>query len=144
MAYIQDIQNDIIEEFDMFEEWMEKYEHIIELGKALPLIDKQYKTVDHLIKGCQSQVWLRAQLQEGYVIYTADSDAIMTKGIIALLVRTFSKQNPSDILNANTDFIDKIGLKEQLSPTRANGLLSMVKQMKLYALAFQSKNTNAC
>ena len=128
----------------MFEEWMEKYEHIIELGKTLPLIDAQHKTEEHIIKGCQSQVWLHAEFQNGNVIYTADSDAIMTKGIIALLVRTFSNQQPNNIVNANTDFIDQIGLKEQLSPTRANGLLSMVKQMKLYALAFQSKNTNAC
>ena len=144
MANIQDIQNEIIEEFDMFEEWMEKYEHIIELGKALPLIDAKRKTEEHLIKGCQSQVWLHADFQNEKVIYTADSDAIMTKGIIALLVRTFSNQTPADILNANTDFIDQVGLKEHLSPTRANGLLSMVKQMKLYALAFQPKNTDAC
>ena len=108
------------------------------------MIDAQYKTEEHIIKGCQSQVWLHADFQNGNVIYTADSDAIMTKGIIALLVRTFSNQQPNNIVNANTDFIDQIGLKEQLSPTRANGLLSMVKQMKLYALAFQSKNTNAC
>ena len=140
MTSIQDIQNNIIEEFDMFEEWMEKYEHIIELGKTLPLIDAKYKTKEHIIKGCQSQVWLHADCQNGNVIYTADSDAIMTKGIIALLVRTFSNQQPSNIVEANTDFIDQIGLKEQLSPTRANGLLSMVKQMKLYALAFQSQN----
>lgn len=144
MANIQDIQNEIIEEFDMFEEWMEKYEHIIELGKALPLIDAKRKTEEHLIKGCQSQVWLHADFQNEKVVYTADSDAIMTKGIIALLVRTFSNQTPADILNANTDFIDQVGLKEHLSPTRANGLLSMVKQMKLYALAFQPKNTDAC
>ena len=107
-------------------------------------LSSQYKTEEHIIKGCQSQVWLHADFQNGNVIYTADSDAIMTKGIIALLVRTFSNQQPNNIVNANTDFIDQIGLKEQLSPTRANGLLSMVKQMKLYALAFQSKNTNAC
>jgi len=139
MDSIQKIQNDIIEEFEMFEEWMEKYEHIIDLGKSLPLIDEQCKTNEHIIKGCQSQVWLHAEMKENKVVYTADSDAIMTKGIIALLVRTFSEQTPNDIVTANTDFIDQIGLKEQLSPTRANGLLSMVKQMKLYALAFQSK-----
>ena len=139
MASIQNIQNDIIEEFDMFEEWMEKYEHIIDLGKSLPLIDAQYKTDDHSIKGCQSQVWLHAEMEGDKVVYTADSDAIMTKGIIALLVRTFSDQTHNDIVVADTTFIDQIGLKEQLSPTRANGLLSMVKQMKLYALAFQSK-----
>ena len=140
MASIQDIQQDIIDEFDMFEEWMGKYEHIIDLGKSLPLIEEQYKTEDNLIKGCQSRVWLHAQHKDGKVIYTADSDAIMTKGIVALLVRAFSKQKAQDIVEADTDFINQIGLKEQLSPTRANGLVSMVKQMKLYALAFQSQN----
>ena len=140
MASIQDIQQDIIDEFDMFEEWMGKYEHIIDLGKSLPLIEEQYKTEDNLIKGCQSRVWLHAQHKDGKVIYTADSDAIMTKGIVALLVRAFSKQIAQDIVEADTDFINQIGLKEQLSPTRANGLVSMVKQMKLYALAFQSQN----
>ena len=140
MASIQDIQQDIIDEFDMFEEWMGKYEHIIDLGKSLPLIEEQYKTEDNLIKGCQSRVWLHAQHKDGKVIYTADSDAIMTKGIIALLVRAFSEQKAQDIVEADTDFINQIGLKEQLSPTRANGLVSMVKHMKLYALAFQSQN----
>lgn len=139
MGNIQDIQKDIIDEFEMFEEWMEKYEHIIELGKTLPLIKEDLKTQEHLIKGCQSQVWLHAEMELDKIIYTADSDAIMTKGIIALLIRTFSNQNPNDVIQADTHFIDRIGLKEQLSPTRANGLLSMVKQMKLYALAFQSK-----
>ena len=140
MASIQDIQQDIIDEFDMFEEWMGKYEHIIDLSKSLPLIEEQYKTEDNLIKGCQSRVWLHAQHKDGKVIYTADSDAIMTKGIIALLVRAFSEQKAQDIFEADTDFINQIGLKEQLSPTRANGLVYMVKQMKLYALAFQSQN----
>ena len=140
MASIQDIQQDIIDEFDMFEEWMGKYEHIIDLGKSLPLIEEQFKIEDNLIKGCQSRVWLHAQHKDGKVIYTADSDAIMTKGIIALLVRAFSEQKAQDIVEADTHFINQIGLKEQLSPTRANGLVSMVKQMKLYALAFQSQN----
>ena len=140
MASIQDIQQDIIDEFDMFEEWMGKFEHIIDLGKSLPLIEEEYKIKDNLIKGCQSRVWLHAQHKDGKVIYTADSDAIMTKGIIALLVRAFSEQKAQDIVEADTDFINQIGLKEQLSPTRANGLVSMVKQMKLYALAFQSQN----
>ena len=140
MASIEDIQQDIINEFDMFEEWMGKYEHIIDLGKGLPLIKEEFKTEDNIIKGCQSRVWLHAQLKDGKVIYTADSDAIMTKGIIALLVRAFSEQKAQDIVDADTDFINQIGLKEQLSPTRANGLVSMVKQMKLYALAFQSQN----
>ena len=140
MASIKDIQQDIIDEFDMFDEWMEKYEHIIDLGKSLPLIEEAHKTEDNLIKGCQSRVWLHANKQEDKVVYTADSDAIMTKGSIALLVRTFSGQKAQDIVEADTDFINQIGLKEQLSPTRANGLVSMVKQMKLYALAFQSQN----
>jgi cysteine desulfuration protein SufE len=124
----------------MFDEWMGKYEHIIDLGKSLPLIEEAHKTEDNLIKGCQSRVWLHANKQEDKVVYTADSDAIMTKGIIALLVRTFSGQKAQDIVEADTNFINQIGLKEQLSPTRANGLVSMVKQMKLYALAFQSQN----
>ena len=140
MASIKDIQQDIIDEFDMFDEWMEKYEHIIDLGKSLPLIEEAHKKEDNLIKGCQSRVWLHANKQEDKVVYTADSDAIMTKGIIALLVRTFSGQKAQDIVEADTDFINQVGLKEQLSPTRANGLVSMVKQMKLYALAFQSQN----
>ena len=140
MSTIKNIQNDIVEEFDMFEEWMEKYEHIIELGKSLPLIDDKYKTQDYIINGCQSRVWLHAELNQDKVIFTADSDAIMTKGIVGLLVRTFSNQSPQDIVDADTSFIDKIGLKDQLSPTRANGLLSMVKQMKIYAYAFLAKN----
>ena len=140
MATIQNIQQDIIEEFEMFDEWMAKYELLIEIGKSLPLIDEQYKTKEHIINGCQSQVWLHADLKDQKIHFTADSDAIMTKGIIALLIRTFSDQKPQDVLNANTDFIAQIGLNDQLSPTRANGLLSMVKQMKIYALAFQSQN----
>jgi cysteine desulfuration protein SufE len=140
MSNIKNIQNDIVEEFDMFEEWMEKYEHLIELGKSLPLIDAQHKTPDYIINGCQSRVWLHAELNQDKVIFTADSDAIMTKGIVGLLVRTFSNQSPQDIVDADTSFIDKIGLKDQLSPTRANGLLSMVKQMKIYAYAFLAKN----
>ena len=140
MESIKDIQNDIVDEFDMFEEWMEKYEHLIELGKSLPLIDSKYKTSDYIINGCQSRVWLHAELNQNKIVYTADSDAIMTKGIVGLLVRTFSNQSPQDIVDADTSFIDKIGLKDQLSPTRANGLLSMVKQMKIYAYAFLAKN----
>lgn len=140
MSNIKNIQNDIVEEFEMFEEWMEKYEHLIELGKSLPLIDAQHKTPDYIINGCQSRVWLHAELNQDKVIFTADSDAIMTKGIVGLLVRTFSNQSPQDIVDADTSFIDKIGLKDQLSPTRANGLLSMVKQMKIYAYAFLAKN----
>ncbi len=123
----------------MFEDWMERYEYIIDLGKSIPLIDAQYKTDDNIIKGCQSKVWLYATLDGGKIIYTADSDAILTKGIISLLLSVFSNHTPQEILDADTLFIDKIGLKEHLSPTRANGLVSMIKQLKLYAVAFQSK-----
>jgi len=136
---IKEIQEEIVDEFSMFDEWMDKYEHIIELGKDLPLIDEQFKTEENLIKGCQSRVWLHAELKEGKIIFTADSDAIITKGIVALVIRTFSNQTPGDIAESNVEFIDQIGLKEHLSPTRSNGLLSMVKQIKMYALAFQVK-----
>ena len=131
---IEAIQNEIIEEFSLFEDWMQRYEYMIELGKSLPLIAEQYKTDDYLIKGCQSQVWLHADYQEGKIFFTADSDAIITKGIVALLVRVYSGYTPEEILAAKTDFIDQIGLKEHLSPTRANGLVSMLEQMKRYAL----------
>ena len=137
---IQDIQNDIVDEFSMFDDWMQRYEYIIELGKSLPLIDEQYKTEDNIIKGCQSKVWVHADEKDGVIQFTADSDAILTKGIIAILIRAFSNQTPTAILEANTDFVDEIGLKEHLSPTRANGLVSMIKQIKMYALAFQTKN----
>ena len=136
---IAEIQNEIIEEFSLFDDWMQKYEHMIELGKSLPLIDTAYKTDDHIIKGCQSKVWVNAALQDNKLIFTADSDAIITKGIIAILIRAFSNQHPKDILEADTDFIDAIGLKEHLSPTRANGLVAMIKQIKLYAIAFQTQ-----
>jgi cysteine desulfuration protein SufE len=118
---------------------MQRYEYMIELGKSLPKIEEQYKTEDHLIKGCQSRVWVHAALDNGRLIFTADSEAIITKGIIAILIRVFSNQKPADILEANTDFIDEIGLKEHLSPTRANGLVSMIKQLKLYAVAYQAQ-----
>jgi len=136
---IKEIQEEIVDEFSMFEDWMERYEHIIELGKSLPIIDPQYKTENNIIKGCQSKVWLHGELKGDKVVFTADSDAILTKGIIALLLRVFSNFSPQEILDANTDFIDKIGLKEHLSATRANGLVSMIKQLKMYAFAFQSK-----
>lgn len=122
----------------MFDDWMDKYEYLIELGKSLPLIDEQYKTEDHIIKGCQSRVWLNAEMEGDKVKYTADSDAILTKGLIALMIRSLSEQKPEDIANADMSFIDEIGLKEHLSPTRANGLLAMIKQMKYYALAMQA------
>jgi cysteine desulfuration protein SufE len=137
---IQEIQDEIVDEFSMFEDWMQRYEYIIDLGKSLPLIDEQFKTEDNIIKGCQSKVWVHAEQQGENVVFTADSDAILTKGIIAILIRAFSNQKAADILEANTDFIDKIGLKEHLSPTRANGLVSMVKKIKMYALAFNAKN----
>ncbi len=136
---VQDLQEEIREEFAMFDDWDERYQYIIDLGKSLPLIDPIYRTDDHIIKGCQSKVWLHAEAREGRVWFTADSDAIITKGIIAILIRVFSGQKPSDIVNADTSFIDDIGLKEHLSPTRANGLVSMVKQIKLYALAYETK-----
>lgn len=136
---IQDIQNDIIEEFSMFDDWEERYQYMIDLGKTLPLIDDQYKTEDNIIKGCQSKVWVHAKMKENKVVFTADSDAIITKGIIAILIRVFSNQHPAAIISANTDFIDQIGLKDHLSPTRANGLVSMIKQLKMYAIAYQTQ-----
>ncbi len=139
---IKEIQEEIIDEFSMFEDWMERYEYIIDLGKSLPIINDAYKLDENLIKGCQSKVWMYSEIQGDIIKYTADSDAILTKGIVALLLRVFSDQTPQDILNADTNFIDEIGLKEHLSPTRANGLVSMVKQIKMYAIAQQSKLTN--
>ncbi|WP_296313029.1 SufE family protein [Winogradskyella sp. UBA3174] len=136
---IEEVQNEIIEEFAMFEDWEERYQYMIDLGKSLPIIEEQYKTEDNIIKGCQSKVWVHANLQEDKINFTADSDAIITKGIIAILIRAFSNQHPKAILDANTEFIDKIGLKEHLSPTRANGLVSMIKQLKLYAIAYQTQ-----
>lgn len=136
---IKEIQNDIIDEFSMFDDWDERYQYVIDLGKSLPLIDEKYKDDDHIVKGCQSKVWLHADQKDGRVVFTADSDAIITKGIIAILVRVFSGQKAADILAADMGFIDTIGLKEHLSPTRANGLVSMIKQIKMYALAFESK-----
>jgi len=136
---IQDIQNEIIDEFSMFEDWEERYQYMIDLGKTLPLIDEQFKTEDNTIKGCQSKVWVHADLINEKIVFTADSDAIITKGIIAILIRVFSNQSPKDIIEANTGFIDDIGLKEHLSPTRANGLVSMIKQLKMYAIAYQTQ-----
>lgn len=136
---IEVIQGELIDEFSIFEDWMQRYEYMIDLGKSLPLIKEELKTDDMLIKGCQSKVWLNSELKDDKIIFTADSDAIITKGIIAILVRVFSNQKPQAILDANTNFIDEIGLKEHLSPTRANGLVSMIKQMKMYALAYQTQ-----
>jgi cysteine desulfuration protein SufE len=136
---IKEIQEEIIDEFSMFDDWMERYEYIIDLGKSLPLINPSYKLDENLIKGCQSKVWLYSELKEDTLVFTADSDAILTKGIVALLLRVFSDQKAEDILLADTKFIDEIGLKEHLSPTRANGLVSMLKQIKMYAIALQAK-----
>ena len=138
MATIQEIQTEIVEEFDMFEDWMEKYEYIIELGKSLPIINDKHKIENNLIKGCQSRVWLHADEQDGKIIYSADSDAIITKGIVAILIRVLSNQTAEEIATADLVFIDKIGFKKQLSQTRANGLVSMIKEIKLYALAYQN------
>jgi len=136
---IKEIQEEIIDEFALFDDWMERYEYIIDLGKSLPLIETQYKVDENLIKGCQSKVWLHTELKEDQLVFTADSDAILTKGIVALLLRVFSNQQATAILEADTTFIDEIGLKEHLSPTRANGLVSMLKQIKLYAIVLQAK-----
>ena len=136
---IAQLQEEIVEEFAFFEDWMQRYEHMIALGRSLPEIDPHHKDDDHLIKWCQSKVWVHAALEDEKLVFTADSDAIITRGIIALLVRVFSYQKPADIIDAQTDFIDEIGLKEHLSPTRANGLVSMIKQIKLYAIAYQTQ-----
>ena len=136
---IKEIQEEIVDEFSMFDDWLQRYEYIIDLGKKLPLIREEFKTDDNIIKGCQSKVWLKGEQNEDKIVFTADSDAILTKGIIAILIRVFSGQKSSDILNADMDFIDEIGLKEHLSPTRANGLVSRIKNIKMYALAFDAK-----
>ena len=139
MESIAEKQQEVIEEFSLFEDWMQRYEHMIDLGKSLPLIAEEFKTEDNIIKGCQSKVWVHAALEEDQLVFTADSDAIITKGIIAILIRVFSHQHPKAILEADTDFIDNIGLKEHLSPTRANGLVSMIKQIKMYAVAYKTQ-----
>ncbi len=136
---IIDIQSQIIDEFEIMDDWMEKYEYMISLGKSLPKMDNDFKNDSNLIKGCQSRVWLHAELKNENIFFHADSDAIITKGIISILIRIYSGQPPKEILDSNFDFINKIGLKEHLSQTRANGLLSMIKQIKMYALAFQTK-----
>jgi cysteine desulfuration protein SufE len=136
---LNSIQNQIIEEFSAFDDWMDRYNYLIELGNDLPAIDPKFKTDEYLINGCQSKVWLNAEYQDGMMTYTADSDAIIVKGIVALLVKALNNQPASEVMNADLYFIDKIGLKENLSPTRSNGLLAMVKKMKLYALAYYTK-----
>ncbi|HTO14223.1 MAG TPA: SufE family protein [Edaphocola sp.] len=136
---INESQESIVEEFSFYDDWMDKYEYLISLGKDLPLIDDQYKKDDYLIKGCQSRVWLHANYKDGLIHFTADSDAIITKGLVALMVEVLSGHSPKEIAETDIYFIDKIGLKSHLSPTRANGLLSMLKQMKLYAVALLNK-----
>ena len=136
---IKEIQDSIVEEFSMFDDWMDRYSMLIEMGKDCPMIDAQYRNDNYLINGCQSRVWLHAKMEDGNVYYSADSDAVITKGIINLLIKVFSGQTPKDIVEADMSFLDEIGLKEHLSPTRSNGLLSMVKQMMLYAEVFNNK-----
>jgi cysteine desulfuration protein SufE len=136
---IKEIQDEIVEEFSLFENWMERYEYMIELGKSIELISPSNKTDSNLIKGCQSKLWLHAEILEGKILYTTDSEAIITKGIAAILLRAFSNQTPLDIINSDVKYIDEIGLKEHLSPTRANGLVSMIRQVKYYALAFSKQ-----
>ena len=136
---LQDIQNQIVEEFAIFEEWMDKYEYLIELGKDLKIIDPKLKTPENIIKGCQSKVWLYADLIDGKVVFSADSDAIITKGIVALVIRVLSNRTPKEIMEADLFFINNIGLDENLSPTRANGLVAMIKQMKMYGMAYNAK-----
>jgi cysteine desulfuration protein SufE len=142
VASIQQVQEDIIAEFEIFDDWMDRYNYLIELSKNLPLIDTKFKTNEYIIKGCQSKVWLNADYNEGKVIFSADSDAIITKGIISLLIRILSDRTPKEIMDVDLYFIEAIGLRENLSPTRANGLLAMVKQMKLYAIAYNTKFGN--
>jgi len=136
---INEKQDEIIEEFELFSDWMDKYENIIEIGKDLPLIDPQYKVPENLIKGCQSSVWLEPVFNDGKITFTADSDAIITKGLISMMIRVLSGHTPKEILDADIYFINKIGLQTHLSPTRSNGLLSMLKQMKMYAAAFNTQ-----
>jgi len=136
---ISEIQQEIIEEFSGLGEWMERYNYLIDLGKDLPMIDSALRREEYLIRGCQSRVWLNAELRDGIVYYTADSDAIITKGLAALMIRVFNGHTPAEIVNADLSFIDQIGLKEHLSPTRSNGLVSMIKQIRYYALAYQAK-----
>lgn len=136
---INERQEEVMEEFALFEDWMDKYEHLISLGKELPLIKEERKVEENIIKGCQSRVWLAADLINGKIHYSADSDAIITKGIISLMIRVLNESTPKEIMESDLFFIDQIGLKEHLSPTRSNGLVSMVKQMKMYALAYQTQ-----
>jgi cysteine desulfuration protein SufE len=136
---ISEIQDNIIEEFSLFDDWMDKYNLLIDIGKELPVIDPKYKVKDFLIEGCQSKVWLYPEFDGKLITFTADSDAIITRGIVALLIKVLSNRSPQEIISTDLYFIDKIGLRQNLSPTRSNGLLSMVRQMKLYAMAYNAK-----
>ena len=137
---IQEIEEQIIDEFAVFEDWMDKYNYLIDMGKSLPIIDDKYRDNNHLISGCQSRVWLHSTFENGKLKFSADSDAVITKGLVYLLIRVLNNQSPDDILEARLDFLEQIGLKEHLSPTRSNGLMSMIKQIKLYAMAFKAKS----
>ena len=137
---ISELQEQVVSEFSLFEDWMDKYNFLIDMGKNIPVIDEKYKTDQYVITGCQSKVWLHANYNDGKIFFTADSDAIITKGIVNLLIRVLSGHNPDEILNADMEFVERIGLREHLSPTRSNGLTSMIKQMKLYALAYRTKS----
>ena len=138
---ISELQEQVVSEFSLFDDWMDKYNYLIEMGRSIPIIDESYRTDQYVITGCQSKVWLHADYKDGKIFFSADSDAIITKGIVNLLIRVLSGHTPEEILNADMDFIDKVGLREHLSPTRSNGLTSMIKQMKLYALAFKTKES---
>ena len=139
MASITELESQIISEFDLLDDWMDKYNYLIELGKSVPLIDAKYKTKNNLISGSQSRVWLQASYENGLISFTADSDAVITKGIVSLLIRVLDGQSPDAILETELSFVDKIGLREHLSPTRSNGLTSMIKQIKLYAMAYKAR-----
>ena len=136
---INEIQDELIEDFSLFGDWMEKYENIIQMGKELPLIEEQYRIEENLIRGCQAKVWLQAEYENGIVSFTADSDAIITKGLVSMVIRVLSEHSPEEIVRADLYFVDRIGLREHLSMTRSNGLLSMIKQMKIYAMALQAR-----
>ncbi len=140
---LKEAQDEIIEEFSAFDDWMDKYNYLIDISKEIPLVDAKYKTDDYAISGCQSKVWLHAEMEDDKLKYTADSDAIITKGIVALLIRVLSGRTPQEIAHSDLYFIDEIGLKENLSPTRSNGLLAMIKQMRLYAIAYEAKGSKA-
>jgi cysteine desulfuration protein SufE len=137
---INEIEAQIVEEFSAFDDWMDRYNHLIEMAKEMEIIDDKYRVQNNLINGCQSRVWLHAEFRDGKVYFSADSDAVITKGLVSLMIRVFNGQSPDDIINTDLGFLDEIGLKEHLSPTRSNGLTSMIKQMKLYALAYKTKS----